>query len=332
MFKNLSMWRWQLNPEGEDAQNDTSLLRTNLRNSAFAKNLIEINPPENPGPGQLKKSGLAPVDDLIIEQCVHVSLHQCFLPLTQVIRERVIDNGAVKFEVEQRVKQIFMIDGRRVGRKELIDIKDEVIQSMLKDAPIREKRVFGIVTSTEKILVNATGKAAEEYINYVKSLFGDGNVRVRPAELLTWNPDCGVEPDMEDLFYLTEFAQDLLLNDDEESEKPFVSADSFCFQNATEQFAVHNAKEKTVDNLAERIKDSDLNWIEIECEHAVFKLNNCMNLKSIKLQDLEYTPENDEETGLSAAYYRFYLNFFINLFDTIVTEVAKVNQEDTDDV
>lgn len=333
MLKNLSMWMWEHEPDGEQAVNDTHLLIVNLYNPTFALNLMETNPPVNPGPGQLKKSGLLPVDQLIIEHCVNPDEPNRFLPLTQVIRERVIDKGAVKFEVAERVKHIFAMEGRRCGRKEVQSITDEVIESMLKDAPIREKRVFGIVTSMGKILVGATGKAAEDYISYIKSLFGEGHVRVRPASLGGWNPDCGIDLDDEDIIYLNRFAREVIFQGDLDNDHPgFVSNGSFQFSSAKEKFAVQNAKDATIENLVERIKASYVDYIELAHKHAVFKLTSDLTLKSIKLQDLDYTPENDEEVGLSAAYYRFYMSFFLNLFDTIVREVAKVNQEYADDV
>lgn len=343
MFKNLSMWMWDSNPDGEQAKVDTEIFERTLRDVNRAKAVFNARLPSNPGPGQIRVSGLAPVDDLIVEQSLgygdSANVYNRFLPLTQVIRERVIDKGAVKFEVAERVKHIFTMEGRRCGRKEVQSITDEVIESMLKDAPIREKRVFGIVTSMGKILVGATGKAAEDYISYIKSLFGEGHVRVRPASLGGWNPDCGIDLDDEDIIYLNRFARKIIDQDpaiehgdgEDEDTAVFISMSSFQFSSAKEKFAVQHAKEATVQNLADRIKASYLDWIELAHKHAVFKLTSDLTLKSIKLQDLDYTPENDEEVGLSAAYYRFYMSFFLNLFYTIVREVAKVNQEDADD-
>lgn len=335
MFKNLSMWMWDPKPDGEQAQSDTHLLAVTLMLPTMFESLLTDNPPVNPDHGQIKKSGLLPVDDLIVKSCSEGE--NTFLPLTQVIRERVIDKGAVKFEVAERVKHIFTMEGRRCGRKEVQSITEEVIESMLKDAPIREKRVFGIVTSTGKILVGATGKAAEEYINYIKSLFGEGHIRTWPADLASWNPNAGFVTGFDDVIYLTDFARGVITQPDvqafdEETKDFFLSTSSFQFSGAKEKFAVVHAKEATIEDLSDRLKENRLDWIELAHRHAVFKLSADLTLKSIKLQDIEYTPDNDEETGLSAAYYRFYLNFFVNLFDTVVTEVAKVNQEDSDDV
>lgn len=324
MFKNLSMWMWDKAPDGEQAQSDTDLLPT------LFEALLTDNPPVNPDHGQIKKSGLLPIDELIVQSCSEGV--NTFLPLTQVIRERVIDKGAVKFEVAERVKHIFTMEGRRCGRKEVQSITEEVIESMLKDAPIREKRVFGIVTSMGKILVGATGKAAEDYINYVKSLFGQGHIRIWPADLSSWSPYLELDADQQ-MYYPTYFARKLIhdaINDVDEC--PFASAGSFQFSCTKEKFAVANASDTTVQDLLERIEASYVDYIELVHEHVVFKLTSDLNLKSIKLQDLEYTPDNDEEVGLSAAYYRFYMSFFLNLFDTIVREVAKVNQEGADDV
>lgn len=337
MFKNLSMWMFDKAPDGEQAQSDTHSLREALSDYEVAKDLIADHPPVNPDHGQLKKSGLLHIDSLIIEQSLCAANR--FLPLTQVIRERVIDKGAVKFEVAERVKHIFTMEGRRCGRKEVQSITEEVIESMLKDAPIREKRVFGIVTSMGKILVGATGKAAEEYISYIKSLFGQGHIHVRPADMFSWNTELCVS-EFEDELYLTQFARKIINQDpdtehgngEDEDTSVFLSTNSFQFSGAKEKFAVVSASDSTVQDLLERINASYLDWIELAHEHCVFKLGADLTLKSIKLQDLEYTPDNDEEVGLSAAYYRFYMNFFLGLFDTIVREVAKVNQEDNDDV
>lgn len=339
MFKSLSMWMWELRPASEQAKNDTEIFERTLRDVNRAKDLFNAHPPVNPGTGQIRVSGLLPVDDLIVEQSLGygdaANIYNRFLPLTQVIRERVIDKGAVKFEVAERVKHIFTMEGRRCGKKEVQSITDEVIESMLKDAPIREKRVFGIVTSMGKILVGATGKAAEDYISYIKSLFGEGHICVWPVTVHSWNPNLVFDDNGGDgdFLLITDFARKLIhdaINGFDEC--PFMSAGSFQFSSAKEKFAVANASDSTVTDLLERIDSSYLDHIELVHEHVIFKLGADLTLKSIKLNDLEYTPENDEEVGLSAAYYRFYMNFFLGLFDSIVREVAKVNQEDADDV
>lgn len=333
MFKNLSMWMWDPKPDGEQAKVDTEIFERTLRDVNRAKAVFNARLPSNPGPGQIRVSGLAPVDDVIVEQSLgygdSANVYNRFLPLTQVIRERVIDKGAVKFEVAERVKHIFTMEGRRCGRKEVQSITEEVIESMLKDAPIREKRVFGIVTSMGKILVGATGKTAEEYISYIKSLLGEGHIPMWRASILDWNS----ESDDYDEHLLTRFARKLIhdaVNGDDES--PFMSSGSFQFTGVKETFAVANASDSIVEQLSEKVDNSQLDWILLAHEHAVFKLTSDLALKSIKLQDLEYTPENDEEVGLSAAYYRFYMNFFLHLFDSLVREVVKVNQEYADDV
>jgi hypothetical protein len=329
MFKNLSMWLYDKAPDSEQAANDTAVLLGVLDDYDTASGLIGEWSPVNPEFGQIKRSGLLPVADYIVEEAVRGP--NSFLPLTQVIRERVLDKGAVKFEVAERVQHIFAMENRRVGRKEMISISDEVILSMLKDAPIREKRVFGIVTSMGKILVNATGKAAEDYISYIKTLFGDGHIHVRPAELLTWNPECGAS-EYEDQELLTRFALDRIRNRNtelgSENNATFESMNSFCFTCGYETIAVKSAKDETTEEILPRLQAGDLNWIELAHEHAVFKLTNELTLKGIKLQELEYEPENEEETYLSAAYYRFYMSFFLGLFDTVVREVAAVGGDD----
>ncbi len=331
MFKNLSMWMWDREPATEQAAADSVQMFNTLTDYDTASEMIGDHPPINPEVGQIKRSGLLSVDDYIVEEAT--SGPNAFLPLTQVIRERVIDNGAVKFEVNERVKTIFAIDGRRCGRKELQQIKEEVIQSMLKDAPIREKRVFGIVTSMGKILVGATGKAAEDYIAYIKSLFGEGHIRTWPADIGSWSPHLEIDQDDFDSYRLTGFGRKQIewFDQDSEEEVVFTATGSFQCSQGTERFAVSGAKKETVDQLMDRVARSYVDFIELNHEHAVFKLTANLELKSIKLQDLEYTPDNDEETGLSAAYYRFYMNFFLGLFDTIVREVVKVGQENNDE-
>lgn len=325
MFKNLSMWMFNKSPDGEQAKQDVGLLRAVLMTSLSAKELIEDHPPANPAFGQLRASGLLPLDDLIVEQCTDPKVINTFLPLTQVIRERVIDNGAVKFEVAQRVAHIRVMEGRVCGRKEIQAIKDEVIHGMMTDAPIREKRVFGIVTSMGKILVGATGKAAEDYIGYIKSLFGAGYIPMWQATISDWNGDSANFTE----HLLSSFARKLIhdaINDVDEC--PFMSAGSFQFSGAKEKFAVVSASDSTIQDLLERIEASYVDWIELAHDHATFKLYSDLTLKSIKLHDLDYEPENNEEVGLSAAYHRFYMNFFLHLFDSLVREVVKVNGGD----
>jgi hypothetical protein len=330
MFKNLSVWLYEKSMVDDLATEGEALMRNVLRHKEMAFDLLDDNPPTNPDFGQFKKSGLLPLDDLLVDQALTGPGLGRFLPLTQVIRERVVDSGAVKFEVAQRVKHIFTMENRRCNRKEIQGITDEVIFSMLKDAPIREKRVQGILMSSGEILVNATGKTAEDYISYIKSLFNN-QIIVRTASLGTWNSD--LELDASDFDCINTFARELIINgdpDDEDVELAFIG--SFKFNGTNESFTVERAKEQTIDGLADRIVASDLEWIGVAHKHAVFKLTSDLTLKSIKLQDLDYVPEDDQEVGITSAYYRFYISFFSKLFDTIVHEVAAASIEEDDNV
>src|SRR5690606_18801200 len=110
MFKNLSMWLWDTNPDGDQAQQDTRLLRMYLVNWQFANEVVANNTPYNPDHSQVRASGLLELDQFVLEKCTDPKSVNTFLPLTHVSRERVIDKGAVKFEDAERVKHIFTME------------------------------------------------------------------------------------------------------------------------------------------------------------------------------------------------------------------------------
>ncbi len=315
MFKNLSLYKYT--SVDEEVPNSAFKTVTSFDDASL---LIYLYEPRDPSPVSFSCSGIHPVDLLMLEQSTNVLTNNfTFVPLTQVKRERVIDSSAVNFEVNKRIKRIEHDTSRTVSRKEITNIKDEVVASMLGKAPIKEKRVRGVITSHGDILVDAVGKVAEDYINFIRSLFSDIHISIFELKM---DGDQGQ--------ILNAFSHTIISDFDPEMEEediervnPFYSNASFQFEIGEEKITVNNGSTQTLDEtLMDRLNIGTMKWLGLSSEHSTFRLTSDLRLKSIKLHDFEYEPESDDEGVLSAAYHRFYLTFFLKMIASLRKEIA----------
>lgn len=236
-----------------------------------------------------------------------------FLPITQVVYTKAMDGAAVKCEVDREVKRIKQDQGRNVGRRELQDIKDEIIFGLLQNAPVKAKHTRAFLTSDGYILIDATGKQAEDFLSHLRDALGSLPVRqFAQKELRAINTF--VKRAIEDRYLAG-------MNED----STFEVTGSFCFALGNEKITIQNGEEETVsDQLFDRIRKpiASAKWCEFKTEHDTFRITDTFQLKGIKLE-LEYEPENEDEEPISAAWHRFYLEHFLKLANDLRLAVGK---------
>lgn len=315
MFKNLSVYRVDVEKAGE-----YNCLVWGDSDRSFE----EANAPRWPEKHDLQTRGFVFPPLSVTSQTIDSTglTLRSFLPITQVNYIKAIDAAAVNCEVERKVKKIKAEEGREVGRKEKGGIKDEIIQRLLPNAPVKQKNVQAFLTSDGYILIDATGKQAEEFLEHLRDALGS----------LPCRPFAEKEVDAVSLFIKNEIERHYFK--DIESEGLGVTG-SFCFTiGGDEKITIQNGEEETIsDQLFDRINSqySWAKWCEFRTENATFRLTDNFQLKAIKLE-LEYEPENEDDGQLSAAWYRFYLEFFLKLANDLRLAVGKyVHVDGSDD-
>lgn len=316
MFKQLSVYRFHNCNDLDDTNVDVELFASDF---FLADEIISKFPPADPAPGQWYHLGVSPIDDITLANTAQGGRHEAFVPLTVVKREKSLSNGAISHVTQAKVKEFEKDEGRPSSRKERTDIKYDVTNDLLKKAPIQETRVSGYVTADGWILINACGKAAEEYVSFLREMVG--SLVAYPVQEFD---------DFPDVLQVNDFAKYLLGQfidlEIEETNYDFHSVGSFRFTHEEEKITLNDAEASTVAEVLAHIntQNFDVGWIAINSEHAVFRLTEKFELKSIKLHDLSYEPENDQEDGLlTSGYHRFYLRFFRELFNQVACSVNK---------
>lgn len=315
MFKNLSVYRVDV----EKATRYNEL----LSNQPLAIRGFESdNRPDYPGKQDSEKRGFVFPPQLSEDDTIDpTGLSRSFLPITQVNYIKAVDAAAVKCEVERKVKKIKAEEGRNVGRREKADIKDEIIQRLLPNAPVKQKNVQAFLTSDGYILIDATGKQAEEFLEHLRDALG--SLPCRPFG-------------EKELGGVTTFVRNHLefaYGNGMDVDTQFQMTGSFCLTIGLEKIAIQNCDEATMEEeLLHRLtRHSFPKWCEFRTENATFRLTDAFQLKSIRLE-LEYEPENEDDGQLSAAWYRFYLEFFLKLANDLRLAVGKyVHADESDD-
>ena len=88
--------------------------------------------------------------------------------------EKILPSQVINEAVAEKVDRIEDLEGRPVGRKERLDIKDEVIIDLLPKAFTKSKLLYGYIDSARGILVigSASCKAAEEFCSMLREAIG----------------------------------------------------------------------------------------------------------------------------------------------------------------
>jgi recombination associated protein RdgC len=97
--------------------------------------------------------------------------------------ERLVPSSVVREQLEEKVADLEEREGRRAGRREKGEIKDEIIQDLLPRAFIKSTRVYAYIdTRNDWLLVDeASAKRAEELITLLRETLG--TLPLRPLEV-----------------------------------------------------------------------------------------------------------------------------------------------------
>lgn len=97
-----------------------------------------------------------------------------FIMLCAQRQDKVLPAAVINEALAEKVQHIQVNDGRSVGRKERIDLKDEVVFDLLPKAFVRSSRQFAYIDPKEGLLVINSGaaKRAEEFMSYLRETIG----------------------------------------------------------------------------------------------------------------------------------------------------------------
>ncbi|MCR8924064.1 recombination-associated protein RdgC [Dasania sp. GY-MA-18] len=97
-----------------------------------------------------------------------------FIMLCAQRQDKVLPAGVINEALAEKIEQIQARDGRSVGRKERVDLKDEVMFELLPKAFTRSSRQYAYIDPREGLLIINTGavKRAEEFMSYLRETIG----------------------------------------------------------------------------------------------------------------------------------------------------------------
>lgn len=316
MFKNLTVFKF--NPHQSEATEDVFIL------SCGPTDLMSETPPRDPTNLELMTQGWLPVPKLAL-QMVTASLliKERFLPLTMVIRQRAIDNAAVKLAVKRAVDLIQKEQNRAVGRKERLEITEDILIDMIPRAPIKEKMVCGYFCGNGYILIDAVGKAAEDYMSFLRTSLGGSLAceRVTVKETAFHN-------------YSLKTIKDEYVEWDE-IEAAFEFGGSFSFLDGTrvEQITIQNCNSSTMQgDFMSRIEGGYITWCDFDNKEVSFRLMSDLSIKKLNFEDMDFEEsEADSQDGYNVARHRLEIKTYIALVEKILAEIVAVVGDDDDE-
>lgn len=213
-----------------------------------------------------------------------VATNHCLL-LRAGKEEKVLPTAVVREELETKVAEIELVEGRKVGRKEKADLKEELVFSLRPRAFSKRSDIWAYIDVKAKLLVlNSTNAGmTEQLFKLLQTTLGSFpmvplQAQVSPASLMTdWlmknelpaSLESGDECEIQD-------------NSEERAKIRFKSLEPL-----SEDVTRHLEQGMTVKNLA-------LRWTE----KMSFVLNDDLTLKKVKFDDtLKESAFNDSQGG-----------------------------------
>ncbi|XZG71461.1 recombination-associated protein RdgC [Chitinibacteraceae bacterium HSL-7] len=88
--------------------------------------------------------------------------------------EKIVPSGAVKQQLEERIKQIEAAEHRKVGRKEAKELKERVVEEMLPRAFTRARVERALIDLDQHLVIvdNATAARAERVLSAIRDALG----------------------------------------------------------------------------------------------------------------------------------------------------------------
>jgi recombination associated protein RdgC len=111
-------------------------------------------------------------------ELVHASNGRMMVCLRR--EDRILPAAVIREQVEEKVEAIAQAEGRRVGRKERQQIKDEVVTDLLPRAFTRSSHLYAYIDPADGWVVvdSATAKKAEDLLSLLRQTLG--SLRVKP--------------------------------------------------------------------------------------------------------------------------------------------------------
>jgi recombination associated protein RdgC len=133
------------------------------------------------GAQELSTLGWVPPMGDLSDQFLHTDSGM-FL-LTTRREERIMPAGVIKDAVEDKVLQIEKREERKVGRKQKMEIREDLIFSMMPRAFTRSSRIQGLIIPDQNLLVidSANRNKAEEWVSLLRKTLG--KLSVKPVEV-----------------------------------------------------------------------------------------------------------------------------------------------------
>lgn len=165
-FKNLIVFRFEEVPEF-----DEEAFEKVLAGSAF----------RHCSPQQPQSLGWTPPMGNLSEKFCHAG--NGFFLLTARREERILPGSVVREAVEDKVVEIELREERRVGRKQRMEIRDQLIFEMMPRAFTRSIRIQGMILPAQQMLVvdTVSRSRAEEWVSLLR--YSLGSLEVKPLSL-----------------------------------------------------------------------------------------------------------------------------------------------------
>lgn len=323
MFKNLTIFKFD--PLNLDNHTDINMMLGNYQDTATE--MLEAHQPSDPVAEQIMRRGWLPLNPLLVEMATTGNVDHRFLPLSMIIRQRAIDNGAVDLAVRRKIANIQQAESRIVGKKEKTQIKDEILFEMIPKAPVKEKRINGYVCANGHILVDAVGKAAEDYISFVRESVGklaalQLDIAIPADEIMDVKPTSQLIHQ----YVLRAINNEHFNFDDVAEQFQFKFTNTFAFINDKEQFAVRDCTSDTLSSAEfyRRVRDGRVVWCNFDNAEVEFRLMSDLSLKAIKFTALDFEHTNDQEATVGA--HRMQIQVYNKLVNNIIAEIELANK------
>ena len=116
-------------------------------------------------------------------------LNGCIMICLQ-IEEKILPASVIVQKTKEKIKQIELAEGKKIGKKEKLSLKDEVTYTLLPRAFSKFTRVYAYIDTRYKwLILNCTSPAKTElFISFFKKTLGDGICAfeiIKPSTILT---------------------------------------------------------------------------------------------------------------------------------------------------
>lgn len=129
---------------------------------------------------------MGPDAELLVHSCAGFHL------VCARTQQKLLPPGAIREVLDEKVRELEASEGRKLRRKERMDLKDEIVHSLLPRALTRSHLTWAFLAENRRLLLidSATPARAEELLNLLRDALGRLAVRPlvprqNPSELMT---------------------------------------------------------------------------------------------------------------------------------------------------